>query len=164
MILLPRTGHPITDPEILVRWLDLLNSKKADADPGTIGEYISSTVLSGGALALTTSTPLDVTSITLTPGDWDVWGSVGVISNAATVTTAFLGWVSAVSATQPTQPNNGAEVAVNNTFPAGANILFPIGMARFSVVANTIVYLSASMAFTVNTLSAYGIIGARRAR
>src|SRR5690349_16625741 len=46
-----------------------------DAAAGKIGEYIESEVLSGSAVSLTTNTAANITSISLTAGDWDVWGA-----------------------------------------------------------------------------------------
>lgn len=131
---------------------------------GSIGQYISSTVLIGSAVSLTSGTPANVTSISLTAGDWDVWGNVFYSANASTVTTVAIAWTSTTSATQPTAPNNGGETAwvgqgVTNLSPAVS-----AGMQRINVSSTTTVYLSTQSSFTVSTAAAYGFIGARRVR
>lgn len=45
---------------------------------GNIGEYMESVVLSGAAVALVTATGKTITSLTLTPGDWDIDGTVAI--------------------------------------------------------------------------------------
>jgi hypothetical protein len=140
-------------------------STNDDAIAGNIGEYVSSTVLLASAVTLTTNTAADVTSISLTPGDWDVWGSVFFAPNAATTITFESGWVSLTSATFPTPPNDGAMAAVQDNFGAGTGGYgMPVGMLRVKIAATTTVYLGAYSTFAVNAQKAYGFIGARRRR
>lgn len=136
-----------------------------NANAGSVGEFISSTVLVGSAVALTTATPTNVTSILLTAGDWDVWGSVWFNPAGTTQSTTNIGWISSTSATLPTPPNNGAEHAVTSAITVGAGTYgFPVGMARFSLSGTTTIFLSAYSSFSVSTNAAYGFIGARRVR
>ena len=53
----------------------------SNAAPGQVGEVISQNVTAG--LALTTNVALNVTSIPLTPGDWDVGGEVWITLGSA---------------------------------------------------------------------------------
>lgn len=136
-----------------------------NAAAGMVGEYLSSTVLVGAAIALGTGTPSDITHITLTPGDWDVWGTVDFQGTAGCAATAMLGWLSSSSATFPTRPNNGAMISLQITFGTNVPIDVPVGVARFSVAANTNIFLTAQSAFSGGSgYSAYGFIGARRVR
>ena len=125
-----------------------------NAQVGNVGEDFSSTIASGAAVALTTLVAKDITSINLTPGDWDVWGN---LATTAGVTTAN-GWINTVSATDPTAPNGGCYAQ----WGAGISCL-PLGMMRISVAALTTVYLSIDATFP-GAVSAYGFIGARRRR
>jgi hypothetical protein len=136
----------------------------SNAAAGQVGEYISSTVLVGSAVALTSSTAADVTSISLTAGDWDVWGNVGFNPGGTTTYTALDGWINTVSATGPTQPGNGAAFGIQAPLTAGQAQLFPVGMTRISIASTTTVYLGAFATFGTSTLSAFGFIGARRVR
>lgn len=135
-----------------------------NAAAGALGEYISSTVLIGSAVALSNNVAANITSISLTAGDWDVWGSVGITTAASTVTTVFVGWISTTSATVPTSPNNGAYT--NYSIPSITNdaMTQPVGLTRISLSGTTTTYLSTLMLFSVSTMSAYGFIGARRVR
>ena len=137
------------------------------ASAGNIGEYVSSTLLIGSAVSLSNGTAADVTSISLTAGDWDVWGSVFFSPQTTTSITQFFGWTSATSATQPTFPNNGAVFVTSyaaGTVFGTSNNSFNIGMQRITLSSTTTIYLSAKAAFSVSSLNAYGFIGARRVR
>lgn len=135
-----------------------------NADAGNIGEYISSTVLAGAAVSLTTGTDANVTSISLTAGDWDVWGLVATTVAGGTTTSLAQGWISTTSATLPTIPNEGAFAYDARAIAAGGNLVMPVGMKRISLAATTTVYLSMRLTFAASTASGYGFIGARRAR
>jgi len=135
-----------------------------NAAAGQIGEYISSQVLSPGT-GLTSLTAANATSISLTAGDWDVWATVGFAANAATTANAYWGSISTVSNTLNTPPGSGGVVNLAGSFPAGlANQTLPVGMMRLSLASTTTIYLVGQSLFAVNTMSAYGFIGARRAR
>lgn len=133
-----------------------------NADAGSIGEYISATVLVGSAINLTNNTPANVTSISLTAGDWDVSGTVALHPGSGTTEAQFVLWINTTSATIPTHPNGGATIVLTASF-SGDNIV-PVGQRRLSLAATTTVYLSVQASFSVSTLSAYGFIGARRVR
>lgn len=140
-------------------------STNNSAGAGYVGEYISSTILSGSAVSLTTATPANITSISLTAGDWDVTGTVCFLGNAATTVTSLVGWISTTSATQPTAPNDGAYYTDQTSRAAGSTIFrASVGQIRISLASTTTVYLSCTAAFAINTYSAFGFIGARRVR
>ncbi len=133
------------------------------ASAGFLGEYISSTVLAGSAVSLTDSTPANVTSISLTAGDWDVCGNIATAQVGGPTTTALVGWISTTSASLPTAPNAGAEVIWRGS--TTSTLIQPVGCTRQSLSGTTTVYLSIEAFFTGGTsLSGYGFIGARRAR
>lgn len=137
-----------------------------DATTANIGSFVTSTVLIASEVALATGVAKDVTSISLTAGDWDVWGGIDYDANAATVITRFTGWISATSATQPTRPTGGIVdwiPSTSGTFANGTPSLHVVTQ-RFSLSTTTTVYLSTSTVFGTNTLAAYGIINARRRR
>lgn len=162
---LPLTGGTLTGALIPSQTLGITGTTtNNNANTGAVGEYVSSTVLVGAAVPLTTATAADITSISLTAGDWDVWGTVVTNPNAATTQTVIVGWVSSTSATIPTAPNEGGEHSLNVAIAAGQTIILSCGMRRFSLSGTTIIYLSIFSAFAVNTNAGYGFIGARRMR
>lgn len=135
-----------------------------NAAAGSVGEFVSSTVLVGSAVPLTSTVTANVTSISLTAGDWDVWGNIATAVAGATTTSTFAGAISVVSATFPTIPNGGAAFVTSYASPAGQSNGLPVGRQRISIAATTTVYLVVSSTFAVSTSSAYGFIGARRVR
>jgi hypothetical protein len=136
-----------------------------NAAAGQIGEYVSSNVLVGAAVALTNGTGVTVTSISLTAGDWNVNGTVDFAMNAATVTVWVTGGISLTPAVLPAPPDGGGIARMFT--PQAAGVVFAdlsVGTIRLSLAATTTVYLVAISSFGTNTSSAYGYIGARRAR
>ena len=136
-----------------------------NAGVGKVGEIIESTVLVGAPVALTVSgTAYDITSISLTAGDWDAWAVASFIPNAATTITGFASGISTTSATLPTAPGAGAYLVHNWPFTTGNGQSFPVGMRRLILAATTTVYLVSVAGFAVNTMGGYGYLGARRVR
>ncbi len=136
-----------------------------DATTGNVGQYVFSQVLSGAAVSLTTATSKTITSISLTGGDWNIWGNVGFVANAATTATIFEGGINSVDNTLPTPPGNGGYAQF--AFAVGAGVtepVFSVGMVRVPLNSTTTYYLVAQSTFAVNTMSAFGFLGARRAR
>ncbi len=147
----------------------LLGTTTADsATAGNVGEYIESVIASGSAVNLTTATPANVTSIVLTAGDWDVELGVNFIGGATTVITNAGASVSTSSATLDlanghTVSSPGSAGALNATNYLNSTFSLSLSSRRFST-AGTTVYLVVQSSFTTSTLSAYGILRARRVR
>lgn len=130
---------------------------------GNPGEYIESVIVSGSAVSLTTSTAANVTSISLTAGDWDVVGNVLFVTTATTSITQAAASINNVSATMDTI--SFAQSTVPAMVP-GVDTPFALApnTRRYSLSATTTVYLVARAFFTASTLTAYGKISARRVR
>lgn len=133
------------------------------ATAGNVGEYITG---SATGVAVVNATPKDITSINLTAGDWDVWGSIATAPAGTTTTGIIRAWISATSATDPGAPNGGAYLLDQHTLGAGLAQLEPIGMMRITVPAGpaVTVFLSTAISFAVSTMAAAAFLGARRAR
>lgn len=133
---------------------------------GSVGQIISSTVLFASAVAITTATDTNITSISLTAGDWDVMGTVGTTGNAATIVMSIYGWISSTSATMP----DPSIVAGPSLGTAGVTIYaqsyynIAVPTMYYQLSGTTTIYLSVNSTFTTNTSAAYGFIYARRRR
>lgn len=135
------------------------------ASSGNIGEYISSSISSGSAIALTTTVAANVTSISLTAGDWDV-SITGMFTGGSTTTVNYLrGSISTTSATINGVPGS---LAVSSH---QAGTAFNVGQTptvctntRLSLASTTTVFLVCDASFATSTCSAFGIIQARRVR
>jgi len=128
---------------------------------GQIGEYVTANIPIGSAVTLTSATPANVISISLTAGDWDVSGSVWFNSSAGT------NFSSSISATSNTL-DGSLDRETNALFASGSAIsgiqIVPVGPSRFSLSTTTTIYLIAFCNFASGTNTAYGIIRARRMR
>ena len=127
------------------------------AAAGYVGEYISSQIPFASATSLTTATAKNVTSISLTAGDWDVSGQVSILPSVA-IQALSVG----ISTTSATLPDFSlySNIGGPNMTSAGLSIL----TQRISLSATTTVYLVAVASFASGTATACGFIGARRAR
>lgn len=135
-----------------------------DAAASRLGEYKFSNIIVASAVALTTATPANVTSLSLTAGDWDVSGTVAFNPAAGTLIVDMKGGISQTSATLPTLSDTAALVDIPLSPSAGVGATIPVGRSRISLAGTTTVYLVAQSTFTVSTCSAYGFISARRVR
>ena len=71
----------------------------SNASTGIVGEFITSQVLSTSPVSMPAFTVKNITSISLTAGDWDVWGNIAFITTGQI--SQYSGWTSNVSATVP---------------------------------------------------------------
>ena len=72
----------------------------ANASAGYVGEFVSSVIAQGSAVTQTANAAVNVTSISLTAGDWDVWGNATLVTQGTT-TTGFFVWISSTTAALP---------------------------------------------------------------
>lgn len=136
---------------------------------GVVGEVISSEI-AYPSVALTTSTVTNVTSITLTPGEWLLSGWVFFVADATTTSTLFTGGISATSITLPSiNPPLVSEprftLPVTYTGPtAGQAPGISISNGYKKVTSNTTMYLVVLSNFAVSTMNVSGVIFAVRLR
>ncbi len=142
------------------------------AAAGIVGQFLSNVVAQAAAITVPQGTTIDVLSLSLPAGDWDVEGWVGHVSNT-TLTASGIpqvsGGVSLTSKTVPQFSDAGGPCKTHHVLSgqelnAGASGLHACGRKRVSVNANTTVYLSVTASGFGGTLAAYGAITARRAR
>lgn len=133
-----------------------------NAATGYVGEYVSSTVEIGSAVSLTSGAPSTVTTISLTAGDWDVEGVIYFIHGGSTVGQYYAGGINSATGFPANVGTNSALYGnLNNAF---INPNVNIMSNRVSVSGTSTYYLIAQAGFTTSTLTAYGMIRARRVR
>lgn len=141
-----------------------------NATAGCIGEFVTSTIAVGSVVSLSTGSPSNVTSISLTAGDWDISAQIDFNIGAITSITQLVTAISLSTGALSTQAGGAGlgtdPVNIYNTaaMVPTANISLDAGPVRLSVSATTTVFLVASAAFTVSTCGAFGTIRARRMR
>lgn len=131
-----------------------------NAAAGSVGEVISAGVLFAAGVTLTTATSANITSISLTAGDWNVYGNIILNDTLVTISQGF-GWISLTSATLP-------DISMTS-FIAGSTTLLaavgqPVPMLRVNVSTTTTVYLGCQATFASGTVKGSGQIIARRVR
>lgn len=138
-----------------------------NAPSGNVGEYVTSSIASVSAISLTNSTAANVTSISLTAGDWDVNGNVIFGGGATTSVTNLFSSVSNTTASINTAADRFGQLnqtSAGTFFANSNNAVSPTPVCRISLASTTTIFLVAQAFFTVSTCTAYGFIGARRAR
>lgn len=134
------------------------------ATSGNIGEIITSTVASPGS-GITTNTPSNVTSVSLTPGDWDVEGQCNAIPAATTTQSQLFCSIGTTSATGNLTAGfffEGSGIGQTGAFQSQWSANTPI--ARFSFASTTSVFLVQQNTFGTSTETVWGTIRARRVR
>lgn len=133
------------------------------AAAGIVGEVlISSWVTTAG---LTANVAVNVTSLALTAGDWDLWG-VGTTIPAGTTTTTFAFF--AINTTTASVPP-ATSIASSSLFAggqavAGQPMAGQVPAMRVNISGTTTYYLNTVVNFAVSTMTAAGYIIARRRR
>ena len=130
-----------------------------NAAAGKVGEFITSNIASASSVSMPNNTTTDITSISLTAGDWDVYANVYF---AITVSQAqeLQWWINTTSATAP--DNSFISSLYDNTAVFNSNG----GMApyrRINVSTTTTIYLT-GFVLTGGTVTACGNLSARRVR
>jgi hypothetical protein len=124
------------------------------AATGYMGEVVSAT--NSGGTVVSGNAATNVTSISLTAGDWDVYGNV--LGTGSVNTTYVVAWISTTSTTLPSTPGySGVSIAGGGYYAVNAPV------TRILIASTTTVYLGGQMNGT-GTLTLSGSIYARRAR
>jgi hypothetical protein len=140
-----------------------------NANAGSVGEVVSSSVAVGSAVSLTTATGAftgkTITSISLTAGDWDVFGTIGINNASTTNFTAIGGGINTVTDTLNSAYEEEARFAYGAAGLVPNNVIsFTFPTTRVSIASTTTYYLIGYAQFSVSTATAFGRITARRMR
>jgi hypothetical protein len=138
----------------------IITSRTNDAAAvGGLGECIESVVSAVGSFS--SPTTKNVTSISLSAGDWDVDGLVALAAGAITGTLFEIS-LTTTTAGSGTLGDTRSQTSIMPTAAAGSSLAVP--PKRFSFATTTTVYLTCGITFSAGTPSAYGRISARRVR
>ena len=138
-------------------------STNSNAVAGNVGEFVDSGAVSGTYTVSTTV--YNVTSISLTAGDWDVYGSCQMIPSTFN-TNNYSGGINTTSATIPA---NGLLskfiIAINGTGPTGLGDNIQKCFSRISISSTTTVYLCSQAQWAGGSAPTYSCqLAARRVR
>lgn len=140
-----------------------------NAAAGNIGEHIIAAVPSTAGVTLTTDVGIDLLSVQLTAGDWELYWRVNYYGFGANIT-RFLAGPSVTAGVFPirnqTGPVSPEAFTVSNipiTSLSGVHPMMSIPI-RVSLAATTTIYLVVNASFTIAGVEAYGTMRARRVR
>lgn len=128
----------------------------ANPPAGSSGEVISNNVTTG--IAMSNTVPMNITSIILTPGDWDVQGEVWI--QGATTLSAAVGAISPTSATFPGSGINTSRAQIAGTLTSTQ--ILALKSCRVLNTSTITYYLVAQCNYTAGAATAMGNIWARR--
>jgi len=132
---------------------------------GYVGEEVRSAIASGSAIALTTAVAANLTSISLTAGDWEVEYAMRYFPANTTLLSRVFSGINTVSATQSGINDDATNISSVAMTGDGANIFYTAyGKKRVSIASPTTIYGVAQSTHSVSTCSVFGVLRARRVR
>lgn len=141
-----------------------------NAAAGQIGEVKSTTVAIDSAVSETTATPVDVCTLSLTAGDWEVSGVINR-TLAGVTATQYTASISPTANSVPAQAGGsgvGADSTIVQCATFGTTItgtfFTAVGPIRVSLASTATIHLVAADTFSAGTVGLYGTLRARRVR
>jgi Collagen triple helix repeat (20 copies) len=138
----------------------------SDAAAGMVGEVISSSNF--GGVGLTTNVTMNVTQITLSPGDWNV-GGVVIFAPTSTGPNSVIAALSQTAAALPTDNDVATGKGIMqqiwaSSMPSGKTQTTPTSLVRVNTAVQKTIYLVAQATFGGGSVNVTGYISARRVR
>lgn len=135
------------------------------ASSGYVGEFISSVISQASAVSLTNNTSRSITSISLTAGDWDVYGNISLNGGSTTILNYYSCWVNASGSTPDPSLWAGQSYGASGLAVFAENQIGDTApYVRISLASTTPIFLGIIAGFTTSTCTACGGIYARRVR
>lgn len=133
----------------------------AGPSAGMIGQKLQTIVGRAAAETLTSNVANSIASVTLTAGNWLVYGTI--IYQGAVTGTQLRTSVTATTDTDPNIENSAANRCDTPTMPtSNSDVAVVVSPVYVSVTSNTLYYVVASSTHTVGTCKAHGSITAVR--
>ena len=134
----------------------------SDVDAGIVGELFSTEVDSGAPVALTTATVASLGSVALTAGNWEVRAAAVFVGSGATVTQMESGVASNNNSISATSAKRYTGQMANFVTTSGNLATHQIGPYELQLSSAGTRYLNVAATFSAGTMTAYGVIEARR--
>lgn len=136
-------------------------STNDNASAGNVGQSVIALLAVGSATTFTTTTAVNVLTISLTAGDWDVEANLNFNETTSTVTSRK----ASISIVSATQSSDGSECynGVQSTVTSEINTI-TLPNKRISIAGTTTVYLVGTAVFSAGTCTGFGTLTARRVR
>lgn len=138
-------------------------STNNNASAGNVGEYVVSQIPFSSAISVSLGATFNLTSISLTAGDWDVYGNLSIIPATGGQAVYYL--LVGLNNTSATFPDPSLCVSVGCSNPASGFGASATPQQRFSLSATTTIYIVGQGNFNPSAgCVACGFLAARRAR
>ncbi len=147
------TPSGLTIPQPLIQGV----TDGSSASLGVVGYYVSNQIVQASAVSISSGTPTNLTSISLAPGDYDLWANVAIMNSGFNLSLGQVG-ISLVSATQP---DTSLTSAINVSTGIFQNIHLAAPSQRLSLSVTTTVYLVATANFALGTSTMSGLLASR---
>lgn len=147
------TSPTLTTPNIV----GITNASNAAG--GSVGEFPAANT---AGTSMTSTTATNCTAVSLTAGDWDVWGTVSFVPAAGTTVSNLLVGINTTSATLPASAQFEQQIQASFTTSAGQTLATPV--VRVNISSSATAYLIGYASFGVSTMTCSGWIQARRVR
>ena len=132
---------------------------------GLVGEYNFVSIAQASAINIPTSgTPITITSLSLTAGNWDISGVCAILPALGTTVTGLVCGLNTVAATQPADASQGRMLVDRTAWTGNASGIQSIGGMNWHVspTTTTTYYLVGTSTFATSTNAAYGFMRAIR--
>lgn len=144
--------------------MDVKTNVKGTADNGTgptgyFGEQLSAT--NTGGTSLTNGNSVNITSVSITAGDWDVWGFCSMTGTAAVASLEVCG-IGTTNTSLGTLYDGSRGIQMEGL--ASQDLVVPVGPLVLNLNSTTTYYLNARADFSGGTVSGGGKIWVRRRR
>lgn len=141
----------------------LLGTNTNDAaSAGNVGQFVTSFVAEGSAVSMSTGVNTNITSISLTAGDWDVSGMLLYVGTASGISGYTICATSTTGGVGTLGQNKNSLAFAGSIASAESGITLP--PIRVSLASTTTYYLVGSIGFSGGTATTFGSISARRVR
>jgi hypothetical protein len=140
----------------------LVNTSGVAPAATQLGQQVRSFLAQGSAIALSNAFPSTITSITLTPGIWDIT-AISCFSTTGGLTASTLQAGISTTTNAFTGTTLGDNQLASNVFPAsGSDQPIIIPAYRVNVTTNTTYFMVGDAIFSAGNLSVYGRLSAIR--
>lgn len=163
-------GHvtSVVNTAVTITSNGVIGSLTSDAAlANTLGEFVSVNSPTGGSGTNgATGVFTDVASMALSPGDWDVQGTMELVCGGTPAVTVIAAGISTSAAAQDSV-NKGGVALYAQSFGANQSYKFALGTRRISIAVGTTIRLVAAVTFAVASGTTYGVnsfMSARRVR
>lgn len=132
----------------------------SSAAAGQVGELMSAITLSGSSVSLSNGIITTIAQLSITAGQWLLWGNIFVSTGGTQTISNYSGWIS----NSGTKPDNSFLTEINQAGINTPNGGLPVPMLPINITTTTTYFLKCEAGFGSGTARGNGAIYALRVR